>query len=39
MKVPARWVEAIASVSGQDDADEQLRLGEQMPHGLRLVQV
>lgn len=37
LKVPERWVQAIESVCDQDDADQKMRLGEQMPHGLRLM--
>lgn len=39
LKVPSRWVQAIETVLDQDDADQQMRLGEQMPHGLRLLQL
>jgi hypothetical protein len=37
LKVPDRWVAAIDQVCDQDEEDQSLRLGEQMPRGLRLV--
>ena len=37
LKIPVRWVQAIEMVVDEDDADQQMRLGEQMPHGLRLI--